>query len=189
MRASAKSRRHRIIFAIDCQETFFSSLPEGGTDNKDPKTGLRRPFRNIGNFIVDLEWRAKNIDRKSIEAHDKDGDFLFSLIVNKELQQWMQDNNFVATIDDYQRKKSEYGSVLLKKTETTPGFHASGNIQRMVAVKTSYTPQNVGRRLRELENEGFIEVKYERNHAYYRFKVQMGPLKWYEDLPAHPQQA
>jgi hypothetical protein len=43
-------------------------------------------FRNIGNAIVDLEWRAKNIDRKSIEAHATDGDHLFSLIVNKELQ-------------------------------------------------------------------------------------------------------
>ncbi|TQF41172.1 hypothetical protein UNPF46_08610 [Bradyrhizobium sp. UNPF46] len=75
-------------------------------------------FRNIGNAIVDLEWRAKNIDRKSIEAHAVDGDHLFSLIVNKELQQWMKTNNFGKTIDDYQRKKSEYGSVMLKKTET-----------------------------------------------------------------------
>lgn len=75
-------------------------------------------FRNIGNAIVDLEWRAKNIDRKSIEAHATDGDHLFSLIVNKELQQWMKDNNFGKTIDDYQRKKSGYGSALLKKTET-----------------------------------------------------------------------
>jgi hypothetical protein len=30
--------------------------------------GRRRPFRNIGNAIVDLKWRAKNIDRKSIEG-------------------------------------------------------------------------------------------------------------------------
>lgn len=80
--------------------------------------GRRKPFRNIGNAIVDLEWRAKNIDRKSIEAHATDGDYLFSLIVNKELQQWMKVNNFGATIDAYQRKKSEYGSVMLKKTET-----------------------------------------------------------------------
>ena len=33
----------------------------------------RKPFRNIGNAIVDLEWRAKNIDRKSIEAEETDG--------------------------------------------------------------------------------------------------------------------
>jgi hypothetical protein len=108
MRKTVKTITHYIL----------SRYMEGGTDNKDPLTGRRRPFRNIGNAIVDLEWRAKNIDRKSIEAHAKDGDYIFSLIVNKELQQWMEDNNFGKIIDDYQRKKSEYGSVLLKKTET-----------------------------------------------------------------------
>jgi len=30
----------------------------------------------------------------------------------------MKDNNFGATIDGFQRKGSEYGSVLMKKTET-----------------------------------------------------------------------
>ena len=84
----------------------------------DKVTKHRKPFRNIGNSIVDLEWRAKNIDRKSIEGHATDGDYLFSLVVNKELQQWMKDNNFGQVIDDFQRKESEYGSVLMKKTET-----------------------------------------------------------------------
>jgi hypothetical protein len=91
---------------------------EGQDDVLPDGTKRRKPFRNIGNAIVDLEWRAKNIDCKSIEAHATDGDAIFSLVVNKELQQWMKDNNFGKTIDDYQRKKSEYGSVLLKKTET-----------------------------------------------------------------------
>jgi hypothetical protein len=97
---------------------ILSKYMSGGKDNIDPKTQLRRPFRNIGNAIVDIEWRAKNIDRKSIEGHATDGDYLFSMVVNKELQQWMKDNNFGKVIDDYQRKKSEYGSALLKKTET-----------------------------------------------------------------------
>src|ERR1043166_7568149 len=96
---------------------ILSKYMEGGADNIDPVTGQRRPFRNIGNSIVDLEWRAKNIDRKSIEAHATDGDYIFSLIVQKELQQWMKDNGFGEVIDDFQRKESEYGSVLLKKTE------------------------------------------------------------------------
>src|SRR6201747_1103462 len=64
----------------------------------------RKPFRNIGNAIVDLEWRAKNIDRKSIEGHETDGDYIFTLLVNKELQLWMKNNNFGKVIDDYQRK-------------------------------------------------------------------------------------
>ena len=74
---------------------IMSRYMDGGSnDNKDPQSGKRRPFRNIGNAIVDLEWRAKNIDRKSIEAHATDGDYLFSMVVNKETQQWMKDNNF-----------------------------------------------------------------------------------------------
>jgi hypothetical protein len=93
---------------------IMSRYLEGQLDTQ----GRRKPFRNIGNSIVDIEWRAKNIDRKSIEAHETDGDYIFSLVVNKELQLWMKNNNFGKTIDDYQRKKSEYGSVLLKKTET-----------------------------------------------------------------------
>jgi len=107
---------HRTVRQIT--HYILSRYMDGGADNRDPETGERRPFRNVGNAIVDLEWRAKNIDRKSIEAHATDADHIFSLIVNKEVQQWMKDNNFGKTIDDYQRKKSEYGSVLLKKTET-----------------------------------------------------------------------
>jgi len=108
MRNTVKQITHYIL----------SRYMDGGENNIDPASGLRRPFRNIGNGIVDLEWRAKNIDRSSIEAHATDGDFLFALVVNKELQQWMKDNGFGETIDRIQRKESEYGSVLTKKTET-----------------------------------------------------------------------
>jgi len=47
---------------------------------------------------------------------------------------------------------------------------ASGAVQRLVMEKTSYTPQNVGRRLRELAEEGVLEVEYRKGHAYYRLK-------------------
>jgi DNA-binding Lrp family transcriptional regulator len=49
---------------------------------------------------------------------------------------------------------------------------ASGDLQRIVAEKTSYSPQNVGRRLRELAEEGKLEVMYVRNHAHYRSAVK-----------------
>lgn len=56
--------------------------------------------------------------------------------------------------------------MLKRHTEWVP----SGEIQRIVAQYTEYTPQNVGRRLRELENDGTLEVKYVDNHAHYRAK-------------------
>ncbi|MBR1201051.1 hypothetical protein JQ574_34175 [Bradyrhizobium sp. AUGA SZCCT0158] len=55
----------------------MSRYMDGGADNKDPLTGKRRPFRNTGIAIVDIESRAKNIDRKSVEAQAKDGDYIF----------------------------------------------------------------------------------------------------------------
>jgi DNA-binding transcriptional ArsR family regulator len=55
---------------------------------------------------------------------------------------------------------------------------------------TKYTPQNVGRRLRELENEGVVEVRYEKNHAYYRYRMAESfedlnrrQIAWFETLP------
>ncbi len=48
-------------------------------------------------------------------------------------------------------------------------FVSSGELQRLVAEKTTYTPSNCSRRLRELENEGALEVKYIKGHAWYHW--------------------
>ena len=57
---------------------------------------------------------------------------------------------------------------LLRYLQNNPGFIASGEIQRIATEKTTYTPSNVSRRPRELENEGVIEVTYRKGHAWYR---------------------
>jgi DNA-binding transcriptional ArsR family regulator len=74
---------------------------------------------------------------------------------------------------------------LLRWLRNQAGWIPSGELQRIVAQSTTYSPQNVGRRLRELENEGLIEVKYERGHAHYRY---VGNLlahqdQWFDELP------
>jgi DNA-binding Lrp family transcriptional regulator len=56
------------------------------------------------------------------------------------------------------------------------GWIASGDLQRIVAEKTAYSPQNVGRRLRELENDGVLEVQLRRGHAYYRIAENVPTL-------------
>jgi len=48
------------------------------------------------------------------------------------------------------------------------GWISSGEIQRIVSEKTSYTPSNASRRLRELAEEGVLEVQLRKGHAYYR---------------------
>lgn len=80
------------------------------------------------------------------------------------------------------------------KRNYSQAFIASGELQRIVAEKTKYTPQNVGRRLRELENEGVVEVRYEKNHAFYRYKSfetfeekNRRLLQWFAELSADPE--
>ena len=55
--------------------------------------------------------------------------------------------------------------------KSRPGMWiASGDLQRTVGATTTYTPSNVSRRLRELENDGSIEVQYVKSAAQYKFK-------------------
>ncbi len=58
---------------------------------------------------------------------------------------------------------------------------SSGDIQRLASANTTYTPSNVSRRLRELENEGVLEVQYRKGHAWYRAKPTMD--EWFDRLP------
>lgn len=50
------------------------------------------------------------------------------------------------------------------------GWISSGELQRIVAEKTLYSPSNATRRLRELAEEGILERQLRRGHAYYRLK-------------------
>jgi len=52
-----------------------------------------------------------------------------------------------------------------------PAWIANGSLQRLVAEKTTYTPRTTARRLEELVNDGILEVKYVKGHAWYRAKT------------------
>lgn len=65
-------------------------------------------------------------------------------------------------------KQSLKDRLLAYLRRISPGWTASGDLQRLVATETTYSPQNTGRRLRELVNEGEIEVEYRKGHAHYR---------------------
>jgi hypothetical protein len=51
------------------------------------------------------------------------------------------------------------------------GWVSKGEIRRLVAEHTKHTPENAGRRLRELEEGSAIEVTYRRGHAFYQAKL------------------
>ncbi len=50
------------------------------------------------------------------------------------------------------------------------GWIAKGQLEDLVRQHTSYTAENTGRRLRELENAGVLDVQLRKGHAYYRLK-------------------
>lgn len=120
-------------------------------DNLKDEFGNEYRFRNIGNAIVDLEFRAKNLDRKNIEAYPDDNDYVFAMILNKEIQKFLKDNQWGEFIDDFQIKKSQYGEVMVKKTrdevdivEWNNMYFNPKNINGGVKIeKHSMTPQEI----------------------------------------------
>jgi len=66
--------------------------------------------------------------------------------------------------------KESLKSRIYKYLQKRDYFVASGDIQRLAQENGYYSPQNSGRRLRELCEEGKIEVEYRKNHAWYRRK-------------------
>lgn len=65
---------------------------------------------------------------------------------------------------------------LIRYMRNNHGWIASGDIQRLVMEKTSYTPSNASRRLRELAEENILEVQLRKGHAFYRIKQQTPTL-------------
>lgn len=68
---------------------------------------------------------------------------------------------------------------LLAYLEKQEGFIASGELQRL-GMQAGYTAQNVGRRLRECQEDGLLEVEYRNphNHAWYRAKNKKKPVTY-----------
>jgi DNA-binding transcriptional ArsR family regulator len=56
------------------------------------------------------------------------------------------------------------------------GWIAKGAICDLAREKTGSTGENTGRRLRELAEEGLLDVKKVRGHAYYRLAEKVPTL-------------
>ena len=78
---------------------------------------------------------------------------------------------------------------LVRYLKNHGGFVASGELQRIVAAKTTYTPRTTVRRLEELATQGILRVEYRKNHAYYRWADVESPqelaersVRWFATL-------
>lgn len=59
---------------------------------------------------------------------------------------------------------------IFKYLEARPGVRVpSGEIQRLVAERTKYTPANATRRLRELAEDELIQVEQVKGHSHYTY--------------------
>lgn len=62
---------------------------------------------------------------------------------------------------------------------------ASGELQRIVMLHTTYTPRTTVRRLEELAEEGLISVEYRKGHAWYLKKLSTQTAEeWFDSIPA-----
>lgn len=61
---------------------------------------------------------------------------------------------------------------LFRYLEARPGVRVpSGELQRLVTEKTTYTAANATRRLRELAEDGRIKVEQVKGHAHYWYEA------------------
>ena len=86
-------------------------------------------------------------------------------------------------------EKKSLKERLVKYLKAQGGFVASGELQRIVAAKTAYTPRTCVRRLEELAQEGTLIVEYRKNHAYYKWADVESPqelaersVRWFDQL-------
>lgn len=62
------------------------------------------------------------------------------------------------------------------------GWINSGEIERL-ALGAGYKSSNSGRRCRELQNDGLLEVEYRHGIAWYRAKEKQTAEEWFDSLP------
>jgi hypothetical protein len=75
-----------------------------------------KPFKQISNAVVDTENAAKDIDTKDITiTSDDPNHYTESMLMSKDIYQWMKTANFAKTLNKMIDTDSRYGSLLVKK--------------------------------------------------------------------------
>jgi len=78
--------------------------------------GREKPFKQISNAIIDTENAAKDIDTKDITVTSDDPNhYVESMLMSKDIYQWMKSVNFGKTLNKMIDTDSRYGSLLVKK--------------------------------------------------------------------------
>ncbi len=91
-----------------------SKHTSGDTDSK----GREKPFMNVVKAVVNIWYRATDIDRKNIRIYsNKVSNYVASFVASIYLQDWMKKSRFGKFLNDWGRKLAKYGSAVVKFVE------------------------------------------------------------------------
>lgn len=90
-----------------------SKYLSGATD----EFGREKPYYNITNFRLNVAIRATDFDTKDITITSDTRDFVRSLLVTKEVKNWMKKTNFARTLNRMVETRPKYGGLLVKKVQ------------------------------------------------------------------------
>lgn len=100
---------------IDKIDAYLNSKHiSGETDSM----GREKPFFNIATGVVNIWYRATDIDRKNITIKaTKSTDTVKAFLATAHLNQWMRKTNFGAFLNEWGRSLVRYGSSVVKFVE------------------------------------------------------------------------
>ncbi len=109
--------------ALERIEAYLNSKHiTGPTDS----LGRDKPFFNIVTAIVNIWFRATDLDRKNIKfTPTNNKSVVLAFVANVILQKWMDDNRFGVYLNDWGRSLARNGSAPTKFIKNSSGLHIS----------------------------------------------------------------
>lgn len=99
----------------DTIERITAYLNSKHTTGDKDSLGREKPFFNIVSAVVNIWYRATDIDRKDIIVRaDKQANFTLSFFANALLQDWMRRERFGVFLNQWGRELAKYGSAVVK---------------------------------------------------------------------------
>ena len=93
----------------------------GSTDSK----GREKPFFNIVKSVVNIWYRATDIDRKNIRIYSQSqANYISAFIASIYLQNWMKKSRFGVFLNKWGRMLAKYGSTVVKFVEKDGELHS-----------------------------------------------------------------
>lgn len=117
----SKHVQHSMSDTLNRIDAYSNSKHiSGDTDS----LGRDKPFFNINTAIVNIWYRATDIDRSNIKVRaTKSADWIDSFMATIFLRDWMTRERFGSYLNEWGRVMAKYGSAVTKFVENKDGLH------------------------------------------------------------------